>query len=323
MRARTTDKALLAGGFTLVELLVVIAIIGILVALLLPAIQAAREAARRAQCVNNLKQLGLALHGHHDAQKHLPPGRLGCDGSGPASLCAGQTDTFRSGMSGFVFLLPYLEEPALYALYDKSLPIWPRTTAWYTANNLQLVAARPSVMVCPSDQALAFSENTLIDSSVSVYSLPAGAQAAVGSYAFVAGTLGVSTAGDAKFANDGLFYYVVTHKFTKVTDGTSHTMMVGEVIDGHTQNSSNIWTRAVRSMDSQRSTDNPLNTWPGQPIASTQYGLAVNGAFASRHPGGCQFVFGDAHVEFLQENLDAKIYNALATRAGNETLSAP
>jgi prepilin-type processing-associated H-X9-DG protein len=170
---------------------------------------------------------------------------------------------------------------------------------------------------------LAFSENTLIDSSVSVYSLPAGAQAAVGSYALVAGTLGVSTAGDAKFANDGLFYYVVTHKFSKVTDGTSHTMMVGEVIDGHTQNSSNIWTRAVRSMDSQRSTDNPLNTWPGQPIASTQYGLAVNGAFASRHPGGCQFVFGDAHIEFLQENLDAKIYNALATRAGNEALSAP
>src|SRR3954465_658030 len=231
---KTTDRV----GFTLVELLVVIAIIGILVALLLPAIQAAREAARRSQCVNNLKQLALALHTHHDAQKHLPPGRLGCDGSGPSSLCAGQTDTLRSGMSGFVLILPYLEESALFALYDKSLPIWPRTTAWYTANNLKLVATRLSVMVCPTDQALPFSENPLIDSSVSVYSLPAGAQAAVGSYAFVAGTLGVykvtnPSGGDAKFANDGLFYYVVTHKFSQITDGTSHTMMVGEVIDGH------------------------------------------------------------------------------------------
>src|SRR3954468_5764168 len=329
MRRRTSSKTPVGFGFTLVELLVVIAIIGILVALLLPAIQAAREAARRSQCVNNLKQLALALHTHHDAQKHLPPGRLGCDGSGPSSLCAGQTDTLRSGMSGFVLILPYLEESALFALYDKSLPIWPRTTAWYTAKNLKLVATRLSVMSCPTDQALPFSENTLIDPGVSVYSLPAGAQAAVGSYAFVAGTLGVfkvnqlAGGGDAKFANDGLFYYVVTHKLSQISDGTSHTMMVGEVIDGHTQNSSNIWTRAVRSMDSQRSTDNPLNTWPGQPVVSTQYGLLVNGAFASRHPGGCQFAFADAHVEFLQESLDPTLYNALATRAGNESFSGP
>src|SRR4051812_32591528 len=316
---KTTDRV----GFTLVELLVVIAIIGILVALLLPAVQAAREAARRSQCVNNLKQLGLALQSHHDAQKHLPPGRLGCDGSGPTNLCGGQTDTLRSGISGFVFLLPYIEEPALFALYDKALPIWPRTTAWFTPNNLELIAARPPVMVCPSDQAEAYSLNTLIDTSVSVYSLPAGARAAVGSYAFVSGTLGVSTAGDAKFANDGLFYYVVTHKFSKVTDGLSHTMMVGEAVDGHTQNSSNIWTRSVRAMDTQRSTDNPLNTFPGQPIVSTQYGLAVNGAFASRHPGGCQFVFADGHVDFLQENLSPTIYNALATRAAGEVISLP
>lgn len=315
-------------GFTLVELLVVIAIIGVLVALLLPAVQAAREAARRAQCMNNLKQIGIAIQNYHDANQELPPGRLGCDGSGPAQYCGSTTDATRSGQSGFVFLLPYLEEPALFALYDPAAPVWPRTSTWFTPENLQLIAARPSVFVCPSDQAEPFSENTKVDPGVPVYSIPADAKAAVGSYSLVAGAIGLGNSlkpnglpGEAKFDNSGLFYYVVTFKFSQVTDGLSHTMMVGEVIDGHTQNSSNIWSRAVRYMDNQRSTSNPLNTWPGEPVVTTQYGLRVNGAFASRHPGGCHFLFGDGHVDFLQENISQENYMALSTRAGEDAVS--
>ncbi len=308
-------------GFTLVELLVVIAIIGVLVALLLPAVQAAREAARRSQCSNNLKQLGLAFQNYESAKRELPPGRLGCDGSGPADLCGTQTNATRAGQSAFVPLLPYLEQASLLALYDPELPVWPRTVAWWTPNNLQLIEARPGVMVCPSDLAEPYSENPLVDPGVSVYSLPEGARAAVGSYALVNGTIGVGVAGDSKFAATGLFYYVVGHKFSHVTDGLSNTMLVGEVVDGHTQNSSNIWTRAIRFMDNQRNTSNPLNTWPGDPIVTTQYGLRVNGAFASRHAAGCQFVFGDGRVAFLQEGIDQLIYEALSTRAGDEPIS--
>lgn len=322
---RSTARA----GFTLVELLVVIAIIGVLVALLLPAVQAAREAARRSQCSNNLKQIALALQNYESAKRMLPPGRLGCDGSGPANLCGTQTDAQRSGMSGFVLLLPYLEGNALFALYDPAVPVWPRTSVWWTPNNLQLIAARPGVMICPTDESEPYSENTLIDPGASVYRIPADAKAAVGSYAFVTGSIGTANAqkpngepGEPKFNNTGLFYYAVTHKFAQCIDGLSNTMVVGEVIDGHTQNSSNIWTRAARFMDGQRATDNPLNTRPGDPVASTQYGLRVNGAFASRHPAGCQFAFGDGRVQFLTETISPDLYMALSTREGDEAMPA-
>ncbi|MEM7314319.1 MAG: DUF1559 domain-containing protein, partial [Planctomycetota bacterium] len=104
-------------GFTLVELLVVIAIIGILVALLLPAVQQAREAARRIQCTNNLKQIGLAIANYESAQKKLPPGRPGCDASN-SILCRYQPRDEKMGASGFVYMLPYLEEAALQEQYE-------------------------------------------------------------------------------------------------------------------------------------------------------------------------------------------------------------
>jgi len=89
---------------------------------------------------------------------------------------------------------PYLEQTSLYALYNPAVPLWPRTTTWTNANNLQLIAARPGVMVCPSDDAEAYSENTLVDPGVSIYRIPADARAAVGSYSFVTGTIGTATA---------------------------------------------------------------------------------------------------------------------------------
>ncbi len=104
-------------GFTLVELLVVIAIIGILIALLLPAVQAAREAARRSQCTNNMKQLGLALHNYHDTHQVFPPGGLeyGCSSAGPNYEQPGK---LVKNLNGLVLLLPYLEQMPLYDKYD-------------------------------------------------------------------------------------------------------------------------------------------------------------------------------------------------------------
>jgi prepilin-type processing-associated H-X9-DG protein len=310
-------------------LLVVIAIIGILVALLLPAIQAAREAARRSQCVNNLKQFGVAIQNYHDVFKKLPQARISCDNSGPTAFgcqSGGLPDVERVGTSGFVLLLPFLEEQALRDLIvdpdgKKGIGFWLRSnTVWHTASNMQAIGTRPQVFVCPSDMALPFAETT--EYPAGAYGIPSTARAATGSYAFVTGTYGVVYgAGDFKYANTGMFYYVIQHKLKDCTDGLSKTMMVGEVVDGHTSPSSNIWSRSIRGIDCHRATENPLNTFPGVAPYDNQYSINVNGAFASRHPGGSQFMFGDAHVEFLTENIDQALYMALSTRKGGEAVS--
>jgi prepilin-type N-terminal cleavage/methylation domain-containing protein/prepilin-type processing-associated H-X9-DG protein len=318
-------------AFTLVELLVVIAIIGVLVALLLPAVQAAREAARRTQCVNNLKQIGLAMHNHADTVKKLPPARVCCDSDGYCASSLGLTLTpqQRSGTSGFVIILPQLEEQTTFDLFedfngDKGIGFWlSPNTAWCTPKHLQAVTSRPSVFVCPSDTAEPFTTQYSVNTTT--YQLPAGTKAAVGSYAFVAGTRGVKKEGGIstgmKFSNTGLFLYIKRFRLTQCPDGLSKTMMVGEVVDGHLPGSPNLWTRTIRARDGHRYTDNPLNTWPGDPTNTTDGSYRINGAFASRHPGGCQFVFGDGHVSLLTENIDQPLYEALSTRGAGETVS--
>src|SRR5690606_23393121 len=126
--------------------------------------------------------------------------------------------------------------------------------------------------------------------------------------------------GNDKYENSALFYYLKTLSITKCTDGTSKTVMIGEIVDGHTQNPSNIWSRSVRVMDKHRVTRNPLNTWPGEGTVLSSSGLRVNGAFASRHPAGCHFVFADGHVQFLRETLSAETYDAVMTRDVGDTV---
>jgi prepilin-type processing-associated H-X9-DG protein len=112
--------------------------------------------------------------------------------------------------------------------------------------------------------------------------------------------------------------YIKRFKMTQCVDGLSKTLMVGEVIDGHKPETTNVWSRAVRSRDSVRYADNPLNTWPpdniGASVPQMDAGVQVGAAFASRHTGGCQFVFGDGHVQLLKETIDQDIYEALSTR---------
>jgi prepilin-type N-terminal cleavage/methylation domain-containing protein/prepilin-type processing-associated H-X9-DG protein len=322
-------------GFTLVELLVVIAIIGILVALLLPAVQSARAAARRTQCTNNLKQIAVAMANYESTHRAFPAGRIGCAGTiiepncGSNVPCAG-----RSRGSGFVLLLPMLELQSLYDLIAPNAQMFlpegtggaaldPSCSGWQTPGYSQFIASRPAVMVCPADSAEPIWNLANLGRFDTVW--------ATGSYAMMSGTLGptsFSTNGtDCEYLNDGVFYYKQVNKVKNIADGLSHTIFVGETVDGHTYESINRWTTAARMEDSLRSAENPPNTFPGEGIyiedgsGNPDYGVKVNGAFASRHPGGTHFAFGDGHVTFMSESIELATYQALATRAGGETVS--
>ena len=301
-------------GFTLVELLVVIAIIGILVALLLPAVQAAREAARRNQCVNNLKNIALAILNYEDTNGDLPPATPFFDA---CPKVGSQSTVNLHRVSGFVLILPHIEESALFVQYqlDKAPYVWMSDNTgnnWHMLAGRQgLVEARPDIYVCPSEQSPALHEDP------DTGPIRNGLKPATGNYAFVTGTIGPPETGvAAKCDNTGAFRYGNPVSLRKITDGLSKTMFVGEVIDPHTRKGSNIWSFAARHADSMRTTTNPLNTAPGLGLV-IDFGatLGSNGAFASRHPSGANFAFGDGHVEFLAEEIDMDSYRALSTIA--------
>jgi prepilin-type N-terminal cleavage/methylation domain-containing protein/prepilin-type processing-associated H-X9-DG protein len=312
-------------GFTLVELLVVIAIIGILIALLLPAVQAAREAARRSQCTNNLKQHGLALQSCHNAKKSFPANRIGCWPSG-CPITVSWPNRGVDGGSAFVLLLPYLEENGLFQLYDyqHGLHSSPNPTSWTLPNHRTLVSSRPGIVVCPVDTA---------EPLCKIYE-PTDIGAGTGSYAFCMGSAGpgpvnnpgtvqeaVNTSSKIIYDNNGMFSTFTRRKIKDCSDGLSKTIFIGEVVDGHKAESSNRWSAATRYVDCSRTTYNPPNTFPGRPVAPIVSNLPMNAAFASRHPGICQFLFGDGHVVMISENIDApKVYQALSTRAGGEAV---
>jgi prepilin-type processing-associated H-X9-DG protein len=288
----------------LVELLVVIAIIGILVALLLPAIQQAREASRRSNCTNNLKQIGIAMHNYHDIEKTLPSGRMGCDGASVSQCTNANTGSFAQGTSAFVAILPQLEQEGLFFKINYAQTPWFGGTgtapAWYAANT-SLVETRPAVMVCPSDVSLA-----------NIMDYPAtGNRPATGSYAVNAGSDAVSNSNTAKFTNNGVFVYRTGRRLAEILDGLSMTFLVGETIDNHVvATGPNAWSEGTRCRGF-RSTVNPLNTKPG-----TGVGLSgsENHAFGSRHPGGAQFLFADGHVATISKGIDFVTYQRLSTR---------
>lgn len=300
-------------AFTLIELLVVIAIMGFLLALLLPAVQAVREAAHRTECSSHLQQLGLAVAQYETANRRYPAGRIGCDDTGETiripGCPPGISSERKTAASGFVALLPFLEQPRLFdelGINDGGL--WNRNVddlKWYQEYPEKSVGVlqRPKVFVCPSDDAEALCR---------VY---APVEAATGSYALCQGSIGPEAQRHiAKYKNTGMFLYVVQRRNVHIRDGASNTYMLGEVVAADTWESANVWTYSLSNADCMRTTANPLNTLPGTGLMLNRR----NGAFGSNHPGGANFVFGDGHVEFVEDDIDMALYQAASTINGGE-----
>ncbi len=303
-----SQKSATRNAFTLVELLVVIAIIGVLIGMLLPAVQSVREAARRVTCMNNMRQIGLAVLNYESANMKLPPGRVGCDDIGEqmsVSQChAGLTSEEKNGASGFVSILPQLELNNLSQQLDlENGGLWNRDVddlEWWQNFPRKRSGVQEFLPVywCPS-------ENGKKESDVYRPII-----AAASSYAFSSGSLGPDNPVHVtKYKNDGAFFYHTQIRLADIRDGLSNTFLAGEVVRPDTHESSNVWSYAIANSDCLRTTTNPLNTVPGD-------GIVVelrNGAFASSHPGGANFAYGDGHVSFIYEAIEMPAYQALST----------
>jgi len=281
-------------AFTLVELLVVIAVIGILVALLLPAVQMAREAARGTSCKNNLKQIGLALHNYHDLMGQFPAG-WGADQ--PEGI---------PGWGWASAILPQMEQQPLSHQIRRDLPIADPANA----------AVRVTVIknyLCPSD-----------GTRPKVYPIGTGGfpgddvdeasplfEVARSNYVGVFGTFELE---DAPSAGNGVFFHNSIVEFASIADGLSNTLLVGE---RESSLGGSVWTGMISQANEPMArvvgiTDHTPNT-PTRHFDD----------FSSRHVGGVHFLLGDGSVRRYDDSIDETLYRALATRDGKEGVTAP
>ena len=291
-------------GFTLVELLVVIAIIGILIALLLPAVQAAREAARRMSCSNNLKQIGLALHMYHDTNKCLPPGWIAFDPS------SGQPHWFgQPGWGWAARILPFMEQTTVYKnLVHFELPITDSANAEVRLTEL-------AVFRCPSDTG----EGTFVlegggpyvgSGSFSPVELP------VGNYLGVFGPLDfhdVCPSGTCDGGGPLVFQRAV--RFRDITDGLSQTFVVGE---RSRKLAPGTWVGLVTGGLHAPARIVGVATYPPNSEEEEEH---YYHNFSSRHPSGTHFLSADGSVKLIPETIDTVTYHGLCTRSGNEVIS--
>jgi prepilin-type N-terminal cleavage/methylation domain-containing protein/prepilin-type processing-associated H-X9-DG protein len=298
-------------AFTLVELLVVIAIIGILIALLLPAVQAAREAGRRTQCSNNLKQIGLAVQGYHDTFNRLPPAF---------------SDKSLTRESAFAHILPYIEEGAAYEQWGREA----------TNDTLFLMNTNPAVVPVVSQRI----DSLVCPSCNFVRQVPmpgCDADRAPGTYAFSSGS-------DDPWAatvphNGAIVYYRLANptagtpadgtppNFSAILDGTTNTFLAGESHWGFTDYlfTSGPCLGSVRGGFSYWSSPYPLATafstrGPFNPKSMSGDSTRLSN-FRSSHPGGVNMGLCDGSVRFFQQSISTITLNSLATRKGGETVT--
>lgn len=312
-------------GFTLVELLVVIAIIGILVALLLPAVQAAREASRRSSCQNNLRQLGLGAHNFHDTYNKLP-----------SSIRPGGLTT-APRIAGLTFLLPFIEQGNIYDKYDQ-------TVNWSHANNLPLTSRQVPPFQCPSspepkrldgDPQLTWTQIV----AVTDYSPTTGIDQRLV-------TLGLVD----NVSREGMLPKNSEPRMADVLDGLSNTILYAESagrpfvyrksrkIGALPTNRTNAggWARpasdfALDGASYDGSTiPGPcaLNCTNGEDIGAAAfphpyYGTDGTAEAFAFHPGGANFAFGDGSVKLINSTIDIREFARLITRNGNEVVTLP
>jgi prepilin-type N-terminal cleavage/methylation domain-containing protein/prepilin-type processing-associated H-X9-DG protein len=309
-RARHCEPLL--RGFTLVELLVVIAIIGILIALLLPAVQASREAARRSQCANNLRQLGLALANYQGAHSVYPPGTV--NATGPISSTAAGYH-----MNWIVQILPFIEERNAFDLTDFSVGV-------YHKNNQPVRDHGINILRCPSSAGPR---------------LPNGSMGSnyAGCHHDVEAPIDVT--------NNGLLYLNSAVGLEDMTDGSSHTLLVGEkgVDPGDLgwmsgtratlRNTGSPPNGAAGPMslgptyyspyddpasDASPSVDTSSDVAPKPGVAAALGSSFYVGGFSSDHPGGINTVFGDGSVHFFNNAISPTVFQQLGHRADGKLL---
>jgi len=322
--------ALRTRGFTLIELLVVIAIIAILIALLLPAVQQAREAARRSQCKNNLKQMGLALHNYESTHRVFPPGGLG----------------YPYVWSAHAHLLPFVDQANLQNRFNYDVPPLNAFNSGGTfdatqvGNNDAAARIRLPLMVCPSDK------DAVPGSDYAGISYPACAGS---------GLNGSATADDGAISNaDGVIFSQSQIRFRDVIDGTSNTIAFGEQLLGDGQDSApasgDYRQRVIQltlgaqttpaacdpsaapAWSGQRGAkwvnghlaDTMYNHWygPNASVPDCQNGFHNFALVSARsaHVGGVQVALVDGSCRFVGENINTDLWRALATRAGGEVI---
>jgi prepilin-type N-terminal cleavage/methylation domain-containing protein/prepilin-type processing-associated H-X9-DG protein len=341
-------------AFTLIELLVVIAIIGVLIAMLLPAVQKAREAANRMRCSSNLKQIGIALHHCQDIRGSFPPG-----------LVSGGLNLGDAEATGFTFLLPYIEQDNVYRIYDFDVP-------WYETSNFAAVAVGLKLFFCPSNRDQGALDLNPIANQWNTTLPPT---AATCDYAFCKGDNGTLSSkwqrcppplrgvfGPRDPGQPGVSLLEITNG-----DGTSTTFAVGDATGGNlrylVRDLNNPSQPVINPLTGQpipidqawgaAGVTDPVHPYYGSVFAVTaQYGQGPDprdepmnrrlatpsvssndpfgdnrtgrdwtSGFRSLHPGGCNFLFCDGSVRFVAETIDPAVYRALSTYAGHEVVA--